>query len=77
MAKTVTIEFTDAQWDLIVNHYSYNKYFDGLPDMPDEETRNDITLEILGKVLKNNVHKNVTAHMEKVGHKALVDSFNV
>ena len=30
MAKTITIEFTDAQWDLIVNHYSYNKYFDGL-----------------------------------------------
>ena len=76
MAKTVNIEFTDAQWELINTHYTYDKYLDNIEGLPDEEVT-EITPDILGNVLKNNVHKNVTAHMEKVGHKALVDSFNV
>ena len=71
MAKTITIEFTDAQWELIKEHYP-TQYYD---DPEDLSTLSVWTEVLLANWFKEVVHREVNSQIQiKASH---TDSFNV
>ena len=59
MAKTITIEFTDAQWELIKEHYP-KQYYDDSYDM---NSHSAWTEELVAKWLKFGVQSEVNDQM--------------
>ena len=71
MAKTITIEFTDAQWELIKEHYP-KQYYDDSNDM---NSHSAWTEELVAKWLKFGVQTEVN---DQINFKAVrTDSFDV
>ena len=72
MAKTITIEFTDAQWELVKEHYPKQYYVD--PDN-DLTTHAEWTEELVSKWLKSEIQAEVVDHINFLA--ARTDSFDV
>ena len=72
MAKTITIEFTDAQWELIKEHYPQQYYVE--PDN-DLSQRSEWTEALVSKWLKYMIQVDVNAQIQVKA--ARTDSFDV
>jgi hypothetical protein len=70
MATTVSLEFTDAQWALILEHYP--KQFDGEGVLPDA-----VTAELLASYLVDNVKSVVTGVIQDKASLDQKDAFAV
>lgn len=70
MAKTVTIEFTDAQWELILANYP--KRADDKGTFPEA-----ITVDILAAYLLEDVKNTTTMEVQQKASTAQKDAFNV
>ena len=70
MAKTVTIEFTDAQWELILANY---------PTRADDKGTfpGAITVDILAAYLLEDVKNTTTMEVQQKASTAQKDAFNV
>jgi|TARA_R110000765_G_scaffold1599_1_gene4207 hypothetical protein len=70
MATTVSLEFTDAQWALILEHYP--KQFDGEGVLPDA-----VTAELLASYLVEDVKGVVTGVIQDKASLGQKDAFAV
>ena len=61
MAKTITIEFTDAQWELVKEHYPKQYYVD--PDN-DLSQKSEWTEELVSKWLKQGIQVEVNSQIQ-------------
>jgi len=50
MAVQITVEFTDAQWDLVLEHYPMNIFDDLGRTRPTDVTKENVAVDLFNKV---------------------------